>query len=39
MPEAKLPTTFKGWLVALAGSMAGLLAGFITVNVVGRAVK
>lgn len=39
MPEAKLPTTLKGWLVALVASLVGLLAGFVTTNVVGRAVK
>lgn len=32
MPSAKLPSTPKGWLVALAGSLAGLLAGFWVVD-------
>lgn len=39
MPEAKLPTTFKGWIVALGGSLAGLIAGFITVNWLGKVMK
>jgi len=35
MPKAKLPTTLRGWLVALAASMVGLISGFITVRVLG----
>lgn len=39
MPETKLPKTFKGWIVAMGGAMAGLLAGFVTVNWLGKVVK
>lgn len=31
MPKAALPTTAKGWLVALLASFAGFLAGFLTI--------
>ena len=31
MPEARLPSTVKGWLVALLASFAGLVAGFLTI--------
>jgi hypothetical protein len=31
MPKAKLPTSTKGWLVALLASFAGFIAGFITI--------
>jgi hypothetical protein len=36
MPKAKLPTTLKGWFAALIASLAGLLAGFLTLNVLNR---
>lgn len=39
MPHAKLPSTFKGWLVALVAALVGLLAGFVTVNWLGKVVK
>jgi hypothetical protein len=39
MPHAKLPTTLKGWLVALVGALVGLLAGFLTVNWLSGVVK
>lgn len=39
MPKAQLPTTAKGWVVALGGSLAGLIAGFVTVNWLGKVVK
>jgi hypothetical protein len=31
MPEAKLPTSAKGWLVALGAGVVGFLAGFISI--------
>jgi hypothetical protein len=37
MPRAALPTTLKGWLVALAASFVGLIAGFIAIAVLSRA--
>lgn len=39
MPSAKLPTTFRGWLIALVGALVGLLAGFVTINLLGKVVK
>jgi len=36
MPKASLPTTGKGWFVALVASLVGLLSGFATVNVLRR---
>jgi hypothetical protein len=36
MPKAKLPTTAKGWVVALAASLVGFLAGFASLNVMQR---
>jgi hypothetical protein len=31
MPKAQLPTTTRGWLVALVASFVGFIAGFITI--------
>lgn len=31
MPKAILPSTTRGWLVALLASFAGFLAGFVTI--------
>jgi hypothetical protein len=28
MPKATMPTTFRGWIVALFASMIGFIAGF-----------
>lgn len=39
MPRAKLPSTVKGWFVALAGALAGLVAGFVVVDFLGKRVK
>ena len=36
MPDAKLPTTAKGWCVALAASLVGLISGFATVRILNR---
>ena len=33
MPKAELPTTMKGWMVALASSAVGFIAGFISLNI------
>lgn len=33
MPHARLPHSFKGWLVALVASLVGLISGFLTVKV------
>jgi len=35
MPRAQLPTTLKGWLVALLAALAGLIAGFMVVGALG----
>jgi hypothetical protein len=29
MPEANLPNTLKGWLVAIGAGVVGFLAGFV----------
>lgn len=31
MPEAKMPSSWKGWLVAITSSMVGFFAGFATI--------
>lgn len=31
MPKAVLPSSAKGWLVALLASFAGFIAGFVTI--------
>lgn len=36
MPRASLPKTFKGWVVATGGALAGLLVGFVTVDKLGK---
>lgn len=36
MPEAKLPTSAKGWLVALISSMIGFFAGMASIALVAR---
>lgn len=33
MPKATLPTSPKGWFVALTASLVGFLAGFITISI------
>jgi hypothetical protein len=38
VPSAKLPSTPAGWLVATAAALAGLLAGFVVINTLGRIV-
>ncbi len=38
MPNAKLPTTPKGWLVALLASFVGFVSGFATLVLAGRLV-
>ncbi len=35
MPRVELPHTFKGWLVAWIAALAGLLAGFLTIRIIG----
>jgi hypothetical protein len=35
MPSAAFPTTATGWAVALAASLAGLLAGFAVIRTAG----
>lgn len=35
MPSAKLPTNFKGWLVATASALVGLIAGLLTIKLLG----
>jgi hypothetical protein len=35
VPSAAFPTTPAGWLVALAASLAGLLAGFVVIRTLG----
>lgn len=39
MPDAKLPDNAKGWLVALVASLAGLIAGFLTIRVMRQILK
>lgn len=36
MPRAALPSTVKGWLVALLASLVGFMAGFVTIAVCER---
>ena len=36
MPKAKLPTTPMGWIIALAASMVGFIAGFLALSVFTR---
>jgi hypothetical protein len=36
MPEAKLPSTPAGWAVALVASLAGFLAGLVTIALFNR---
>jgi len=36
MPKAALPTTPKGWLVTLAASLVGFLAGFVVISLCGK---
>lgn len=38
MPKAALPTSSKGWLVALAASFVGFIAGFVTIALLSRFV-
>jgi hypothetical protein len=35
MPDVTLPSSIKGWAVALAASLAGLLAGLLTIRLLG----
>lgn len=39
MPDAKLPSTVKGWFVATAGALAGLLAGFVVISRLNKWMK
>jgi uncharacterized membrane-anchored protein YhcB (DUF1043 family) len=32
MPRAELPTTARGWLVALVASFVGFISGFVTIR-------
>lgn len=32
MPKAQLPTSVKGWLVALLASFVGFVSGFVTIR-------
>lgn len=36
MPEAALPTSLKGWIVAAAASLIGLIAGFVFVDIANK---
>lgn len=36
MPKAALPTSARGWLVALLASFVGFIAGFVTIALAGR---
>lgn len=33
MPKAELPHNLRGWIVALAASFNGLIAGFVTIKI------
>lgn len=35
MPQAQLPTSLKGWALALIASLVGFIAGFLTVALLG----
>ena len=39
MPKAKLPHNLKGWVVAMAASFNGLMAGFLTIRVMEKIWK
>jgi undecaprenyl pyrophosphate phosphatase UppP len=39
MPDAKLPTSFKGWIVALGGAYVGFISGFITIRWLNKVMK
>jgi uncharacterized protein involved in exopolysaccharide biosynthesis len=36
MPEARLPSSPQGWLVALLAGIVGFMAGFVTIAILGR---
>lgn len=38
MPEARLPSSVKGWLVAVLAALVGLVAGFVTITVLQRVI-
>jgi hypothetical protein len=31
MPDAKLPTSLKGWFIAITASLVGFMSGFVTI--------
>lgn len=35
MPSAKLPTNFKGWMVATIAALVGLISGLLTIKLLG----
>lgn len=39
MPDAKLPTTLKGWVVAAAASGVGFISGFYALRIFSRWAK
>lgn len=38
MPKAELPTSIKGWGVALGAGVLGFLAGFVFISLMNRTV-
>jgi hypothetical protein len=37
VPKAELPTSLKGWVVALGAGVVGFLAGFIFIKIMNEA--
>lgn len=39
MPKAQLPTTLKGWTIAMLASFVGFVSGFTTIRIMERVWK
>ena len=39
MPRADLPTTWRGWVVAIVASLVGFIAGFAATSMLGKALS
>lgn len=35
MPKAELPSSWKGWMLALLASFVGFVSGFLTIKLIG----
>jgi len=36
MPKAELPTTMRGWIVAIGAGVVGFLAGFVFISIMSQ---